>query len=127
MQSERAFAVEEKPMIPDGIYAAYMSGKTGVSVLLLAISKGVMVGVDVGGLKYDGTVKETAEGYDCSAVYTIPPGTPLITGPLQTNEPVKVPYQFKLPRNFLDASTTVRLETPLGPVNARFEKLRDLP
>ncbi|MGC1179912.1 MAG: hypothetical protein WA884_13055, partial [Methyloceanibacter sp.] len=66
----------------DGFYAAYLSGIAGVSTVLFVLREGKLVGVDVGGLKYDGVVEAEPDGsgYVFSVVYVIPAGQPLITG-----------------------------------------------
>jgi hypothetical protein len=109
----------------DGFYAAFMTGRAGISVLLIVIRGNVIVGVDVGGLQYDGTIEETATGYRCSVVYVVPPGAALITGAPPPSQPVRIPVSFELTRGFADGRI-VTITTPLGPVNAKFQKLRDL-
>jgi hypothetical protein len=104
----------------DGFYVAYLTGRAGTSMLMLVISHGTLVG---GGMKYDGTIvqKSDASGYLCSVVYIIPPGIPLITGAPPAAEPQRIPLQFELPLNFAD-KRVITIETPLGAVNAKFEK-----
>jgi hypothetical protein len=111
----------------DGFYVAYLAGRAGTSLMMLVISRGIMVGADIGGLKYDGTIEQRADasGYKCSVVYVVPPGTPLITAAPAPTAPQRIPLQFDLPRNFAD-NQVVLIETPLGPVNAKFQKIRDL-
>jgi hypothetical protein len=109
----------------EGIYAAYMAARAGTSVLLFVIKDSKLTGVDVGGLKYDGEVSTTKTGFHCSVVYVIPPGAPLITGSPPATSPQRIPLEFDLPTDFARGQT-IRIETPLGPLNARFEKLRDL-
>jgi len=94
---------------------------------MLVISKGTLVGADITGMKYDGTIarKSDDSGFVCSVVYIIPPGIPLITGAPPPAQPQRIPLQFELPMNFAD-KRVVLIETPLGPVNARFEKIRDI-
>lgn len=110
----------------DGFYHAYATGKAGNSVLVLVIRQGVIIGVDVGGLKYDGEIVQRPDGsYQCSVVYVVPPGANLITGAAAPSAPLRVPFTFTLPANFSDGSI-FRLDSPLGPVNIRFEKVREL-
>jgi len=109
----------------NGFYAAYMTGKGGVSTLLFAIKDGVVVGVDMGGMKYDGRVEvaEPSKEWRFSVEYLIPPGVSLITGG-SVATPTRVPLEFSLPANFANGQV-VRIDTPLGPVNAKVERLRD--
>jgi hypothetical protein len=109
----------------EGIYAAYVAARAGNSILLLVIKDSKITGVDAGGLKYDGTVVKTESGFHFSVVYLIPTGATLITGSLPPTSPQRVPLEIDLPKNFANGQT-IRIETPLGPLNARFEKLRDL-
>lgn len=112
----------------DGFYAGYITGNAGVTTLLFALQRGRFVGVDVGGLKYDGVLEEKRDGsgYTLSLVYVIPPGASLITGASPPETTLKVPLSTELPLQFADGRV-IGILTPLGPVNARFEKLRDLP
>ena len=111
----------------NGIYAAYVTGKAGNSIILFVIINGTNTGVDVGGMKYDGSIKEKDDktGYTCSLVYVVPAGVGLITGGAPLTSSTPVPLTFDLPLRFMEPIIT-RIETPLGPVNARFEKLKDL-
>lgn len=107
-----------------GFYAAYMAARAGTSILLFAIKDSKLIGVDVGGLKYDGEVTEIETGFHCSIVYIIPPGVSLITGSPPATSPQRIPLDFDLPKDFANGQT-INIVTPLGPLNARFEKLRD--
>src|SRR4051812_42295206 len=111
----------------DGFYVAYLAGQAGTSMLMAIISNETFVGADVTGMQYDGTIKPMPDGagYTCSVVYVIPPGVPLITGAPALTEPQRVPLQFILPVGFAD-KRIITIQTPLGPVNAKFEKIRDL-
>ena len=111
----------------DGIYSVYMAGQAGVSQALLLIKDGILVGADVGGLKYDGEIeaKPDGTGFSCSVVYVIPAGASLITTANSPTEAMQIPLKFELPIDFAQGAP-IRIETPLGPVNARFEKLRSL-
>lgn len=111
----------------DGFYVAYMTGHAGTSMLMLVIQHGIIVGADIGGLAYDGTIRDKGDGsgFRCSVVYNVPPSTELITGAAQSAEFQRIPIQFDIPRDFASGQI-LQIETPLGPVNARFRKLRDL-
>jgi hypothetical protein len=110
----------------DGFYVAYVTGRAGVSMLMIVISNGTIVGADVGGIKYDGTIspKPNNSGFHCSVVYVVPAGATLITGSQPPLTPQRIPIEFDLPQPFVDRVVTI--ETPLGPVNAKFQKIRDL-
>ncbi len=109
----------------DGFYVTYVTARAGTAIILWVIRGATMVGVDAGGLKYDGELKQTDAGFHCSIVYIIPPNASLITGtPLSPNSQ-RIPLEFDLPADFTNGQV-VSILTPLGPVNAKFEKLRDL-
>ncbi len=110
------------------LYMAYVTGVAGSSVLVFYIGDGVIVGVDFGTGKYDGTFTEANDGGIKGLLnFTIAPGRPMITGgvaPAQAMPPIPIAFDF--PKDF-DKGPVVTLQTPLGPVNVRFEKVRDLP
>jgi hypothetical protein len=110
----------------DGFYVAYLTGRAGTSLLLFAIRGADFIGVDVGGLKYDGKVALTEDGrLKCTLVYVIPAGSPaLITGASPPSADQRIPIEFFLPKDFSNGQT-IGIVTPLGPVNAKFQKLRD--
>jgi hypothetical protein len=58
--------------------------------------------------------------------FTITPGRPMITGGVAPEGMPPVPIDFDLPAGF-DDGRVLAMSTPLGPLNVRFEKLRDLP
>ena len=109
----------------NGFYLVYATGRAGHSTLVVVMHNGVLVGADVGGLKYNGTIKEDGAGYACSVVYVVPPGAVLITGAPAPTAPLRVPVSFNLPKSFADGRV-IGIETPMGPINAKFEKIRDL-
>jgi hypothetical protein len=109
----------------DGFYAAYLTGRGGNTVLLLAIKSGSLVGVDAGGLKYDGTVEPASNGgFKFHVKYTIQPGPQLITGMGSVATPTPVSLDFTVPTDFA-SGTIVTIQTPFGPINAKMTKLRD--
>jgi hypothetical protein len=59
-------------------------------------------------------------------IFTIPPDRPVITGGVSPATPTSVPIPFKLPKAF-DDGRIIPFETPMGPLNVRFEKIRELP
>jgi hypothetical protein len=108
------------------LYIAYVSGAVGSTVVLYYIGNGIIAGVDVSGMKYDGAYRIEDDGsYEGNLIYTIPRGVLLITGQLTTEEQ-KIELPFILPKKFWDGQV-VRIDSPVGPVNAKFEKLKDLP
>lgn len=109
----------------DGFYVAYLTGRGGNSLLLFAIRSKTLVGVDVGGMKYDGNVEVAPNGgYSFHVEYVVTPGTPLITGVGSVASPTPVSLDFNVPTNFADG-VIVSIQTPFGPVNVKISKLRD--
>jgi hypothetical protein len=109
-----------------GFFAAYMAGRAGTTIILFAVKDGRLIGVDMGGMKYDGQIQTKADGagFSCRISYTILPGIALITGAGPMANPTEITLTFDLPLNFADG-VIVGIETPTGPLNAKFTKLRD--
>lgn len=110
----------------DGFYQAFLTGRAGSNVAVFVIRGGVIIGVDASGMSYDGEIQTKSDnsGFVCKVVYVIPSGVPLITGASPLPEPQRVPLTFDLPNNF--DGQVITIVTPLGPVNVRFQKIRDL-
>jgi hypothetical protein len=105
------------------LYVAYLTGVAGQSIGLFYIGDGIFAGIDVGTMQYDGTYKTNSDGsMEGALAYIIPPNTSLITGAAPT--PVTVKLNF--PAHF-DDGRILKIDTPLGPVNAKFEKIKDIP
>ena len=112
--------------VVDGIYSAYFTGSGGVSLGLFSFKDGIIAGADIGGLLYDGTFKITADGYLVGSIkYIVPIGASTITGLSASDEPIELVSPVKLPIDF-SGDTVHRIETPAGPVNAKFKKVRGL-
>jgi hypothetical protein len=110
----------------DGFYAAFLTGRGGNTIVLFAIKSTVLVGVDAGGVKYDGSVQPLSDGgYRFLLSYVVQPGTQLITGMGSVGTPTPVQLDFIAPNDFA-SGVVITIQTPLGPVNAKLSKLRDL-
>jgi hypothetical protein len=109
------------------IYVAYLTGVAGQSIGLFYIGDGVIAGVDAGTMKYEGSYAVLDDGSLEGAIeYVLPPGVPLITGAPSGVAPARVTLKLGLPAGF-DDGRVVAIETPLGPVNAKFEKIKEIP
>ena len=109
------------------LYAAYLTGTAGQTIALLYIGDGILAGVDVGTMKYEGAYTKNLDGsLDGAIEYTVPAGSPLITGGTPATSPTRISLPIKLPAGF-DDGRVITINTPLGPVNARFEKVKDIP
>lgn len=108
------------------IYTAFFTGSAGTSVGVFLIGDGVIVGADIGGLVYDGQLVEAADGALQGLVqFRVPAGGQLITG-LKTEVEQKITTEVRLPVDFGDGKQVVRIDTPTGPVNAKFEFVREV-
>jgi hypothetical protein len=102
-------------------------GRKGLGLGLLLLKNGVIAGADAAGATYDGTYTElddgTAEG---SVTMTVPPGVQLVTGATAATEPIVHEIPLRLPAN-LGGGNALPLQTPTGPINIIFKRLRDVP
>lgn len=109
----------------DGFYVAYLTGRGGNSALLFAIKSNKLIGVDVGGMNYDGRVIQSADGnLKFNIQYVVKPGTSLITGVGSVATATPVALDFTAPSNFSEGAI-ITVNTPFGPVNAKILKLRE--
>lgn len=112
--------------MPKKIYTAYFTGVAGTSVGIFLIGDGVIVGADIGGLTYDGQMDTGSDGAIEGLVqFKVPAGGQLISG-LKATQDQLITTQVRLPRGFDDGNTVTRIDTPAGPVNARFELIREV-
>lgn len=109
------------------LYLAYFTGTAGMSMALFYIGKGIIAGGDAGGMHYDGSYQTTHDGCLVGSIdFVISPGQQVITGTAAGIEAARFTTPIKLPSDF-DNGQTIRLDTVVGPINARFEKLKELP
>lgn len=110
------------------LYIVYFTAAAGNSIGLFYVGNGLVEGVDVGGIKYSGKYAEDPDTHNLVGVVTfsVPANASLITGLTAGPNPVQIPVPLNLPSNFGNGSV-VRIETPTGPVNARFELASRLP
>ena len=110
----------------DGFYAAYMSGSNGQGFVVFVFSAGVIVGADPLGVNFDGVYKDLEDGsLEGNVTVTVPGGGTVIQG--ASAGPAG--FQYDVPLSFASNALEVdfiRMSTPLGPVNVRLRKLRDL-
>lgn len=109
----------------DGFYAAYFTGAFGSSIAILTFLNGRIAGADIGGGLYDGKY-ELAKGVNtvqCEVEFVLRAGNQSITGATSQSEPVRVKVPLELP-SIIDPNGVHLIKTPIGAINARFEKLR---
>ncbi len=110
----------------EGFYASYMSGSEGQGFAVFIFSNGIIAGADPLGVNFDGTYETQSDGSLAGNVtVSVPAGGTVIQGASAgpTGMKYDVPLVFAANAFALDF---VELETPLGPVNLRMKKLRDL-
>jgi hypothetical protein len=108
----------------DGFYSVYFTGLVGSGFGLLMIKGGKIIGADTEGVLYDGSYFLTKNGLVGSVIFKAPPNVHLVTGPKSGEEGLEMAIDLNLPKNFGNGQT-LRIDTPNGPVNAIFRKLRD--
>jgi len=111
----------------EGIYTAYFTGATGNSTGMFIFQSGVITGADVGGGRYDGKYSFSDDGTRIrgDVKFSLPVGNSTITGFAAETTPIVVEMALDLPAEF-NRHDVHRIETPLGPINAKFEKIRGL-
>lgn len=109
----------------DGFYAAYVTGRASQGFAMLVFRNGVIAGVDVAGITYDGTFTETGDAIDIRLTLSIPPNTFLVQGVTTGPEKEENTLEFQLPPDFL-SRPFIRINGVHGPVNVKLTKLRDL-
>jgi hypothetical protein len=108
------------------LYVAYFTGVAGQSIGLFYIGDGLLVGIDVATMQYDGAYETKPDGsLEGIVEYVLPAGGSLITGAPAGVAPTKITTNLTLPADFADGRV-ITIETPLGPVNAKFEKVKDI-
>lgn len=109
----------------EGFYAVYYTGVAGFGHAVLILKDDIVSGADATGGVYDGTYASVdGGGVSIEVVLTVPAGTTLVTGQTLAaaySQTIKA----NLPAEF-GAGQPVPVQTPLGPVNAIFKKIRNL-
>ena len=111
----------------NGIYAMYFTGAAGSSHAILVTKDGMIVGADATGGVLDGTYNDTGDGnLDVSVSVKVPAGASFVTGAVAGRDPMVQQISTKLPAN-LGNGNPIGVQTPTGPVNVVFRRLRDIP
>jgi hypothetical protein len=109
----------------NGFYAVYMTGSAGQGFAMLVFRNGTIVGVDVSGVKYDGTYRSSENGFFVKLKVSIPPNTLLIQGVSSGPENDNSELELHLPPDFLE-QPFLRISAKHGPVNVKLTRLRAL-
>ncbi len=107
----------------DGFYGIAFTGHAGSGFGVLVLREGVVVGVDATGTSYDGKFTRNPNGaIEAQITMNAPAGTvPVQTG-IPLAEPMQLPIQAVLPASA--EVEAVMLQTPIGPVNVAFKRIR---
>jgi hypothetical protein len=111
----------------DGFYVVYFTSKSGCGAALIAMRRGRVVGADPMGVRFDGTYQKDKDdvGYDVTVGVDAPAGIELVQG--HVSGPTGSRYEIRFGfRDRPDSAPYIRMETPLGPLNVRFVKLRGM-
>lgn len=110
----------------NAIYAMYYTGGSGSGHAVFVMMNGTISGADVVGGILDGTYTVGDDDRVSFKVTLIAPaGMTLVTGQTAGAEPIHQEISATLPAGMGNGSP-VQIQTPLGPVNVIFKKLRDL-
>lgn len=111
----------------NGIYAMYFTGAAGSGHAVFVMKDSVIVGADAIGGVLDGTYKEIGDGnLDVTITLEIPAGASLVTGAIAGRKPLEQQITTILPAS-LGNGEAIGVETPTGPVNVVFRRLRGIP
>jgi hypothetical protein len=102
-----------------------VTGKVSQGLAMLVFRKGIIVGIDVAGIAYDGTYSETGDGLAIHLNLSIPPKTFLVQGVTTGPEKEESALAFQLPPDFV-SQPFIRINAAHGPVNVKLTKLREL-
>jgi hypothetical protein len=112
----------------DGFFRIAFTGAAGSGFGVLVFRQGSVAGADVGGATYDGTYSENPATGEIN--FKVNMAAPAGIAPVQTGvaltAPMDVPIAATLKSNDITSQKTVLLQTPLGPVNVIFSKIRDI-
>lgn len=109
-----------------GIYIVFFTGGSGSGSTVLAMDNGRIAGADSAGAKVTGTYAEEAGQLKFSARYEFLQSSQLATSGAVVPPGFSFDINFEVPEaTFLTA--TVRINTPQGPANAKFQYITELP
>lgn len=105
----------------EGIYTAYLTGAAGQGMTMFVFKDGKIAGADVAGLTFSGNYEINGSRLVGEVSYRMPAGSVSITGASfqQSSDNIVVP--LSLPEE-IDPNETYRVDTPIGPLNAKFVK-----
>lgn len=111
----------------DGFFLMTFTGAVGSGFGIIVLRNGTLVGADVGGATFDGTYSENPSTQTLTLQITM--NAPAGMVPVQTGIPMASPtalsFNASVAKDDIGMERPTLIETPLGPVNVIFRKLRD--
>ena len=107
--------------ILDGIYTAYLTGQAGQGMAMFVFRDGNIAGADIAGLTFSGSYEVVNDRMVGNVIYEMPVDSVSITGISFEKASGKIEVPIDLPI-LLDPKETFRINTPIGPLNAKFIK-----
>lgn len=113
----------------DGFFQIAFTGTAGSGFGMLVLHKGVVVGADAAGASYDGSYTENEFTRELKFEITLsaPAGVPLVQTGIALAAPISLPISVSLLQDDIGSENPTLIQTPLGPVNVLFKKVRDFP
>lgn len=105
----------------EGIYTAYLTGAAGQGMAMFVFKDGKIAGADIAGLTFSGSYEVKASRVIGEINYRMPAGTVSITGKSFQQDSDNIAIPLSLPEE-IDPNETYRVDTPIGPLNAKFVK-----
>jgi predicted transcriptional regulator len=125
-EQELASLRDEDPKKLEGMYSIAFRGRGGEGLGILVLMGGRIFGSD-GAVSYDGSYEPDSKrpGFvEASLRLTVPPGVSLVVN----RRPQPAAYWFDLKASIAARSpTSLKIDTPYGPVQVTIEYLRDIP
>jgi len=111
----------------DGFYALFYTGKVSSGFAMIVLINGIVTGADVSGGLYDGkfTLNADERTVEGTMKLTTPPGVSLVTGAPASPQASTQEFPFSFPADLNEQ--IVQVQTPTGPVNLKFRKIRGFP
>jgi hypothetical protein len=111
----------------NGFYAGFFSGAEDNGVAVFVFRNGVVAGADFAGTTFDGKIVEKRPdgSYSGAIAIKLPAGGRTVQGVDTGPEGISYQVDFNLPVDFAERSYFF-VDTPLGGVNVRLQKLRNL-
>jgi hypothetical protein len=112
----------------NGIFRIAFTGANGSGFGVLVLREGIIAGADIGGAVYDGTYTENsaAKEIGINVTMTAPAGVAPVQTGVPLAAPISVPITATIAQADINSDKPTLLQSPLGPVNVIFRKIRDI-